>query len=303
MSKVLVIGAQNIDIFANSDHAYTYQDSNPVKIHIAFGGVGRNIAENLSRLENEVHFLTVFGDDVFSVAAKDSLEKLGINISSSLFLNNQSNSVYLAIMDQKNDLLLGLNDMDITKEMNISFLKTKEEYIREFDFIIIDTNLETEALHYLLITHHDKTIIMEGVSTKKVKKLEEHLDQISILKLNQIELSTLSTEIETEKQLADLHHKGAKTLLITNKDQDIILSKNSILLKKPVLAIERIVNSTGAGDAFLSGYVHGMLHHFTDDQKLDYANRVAHITLKSNNSTSELLNIKEVENYEQIHRI
>lgn len=301
MTKVLVIGAQNIDIFANSDHAYTYQDSNPAKIHIAFGGVGRNIAENLRRLGNDVHFLTVFGDDVFSVAAKESLEKLGINIFSSLFLHNQSNSVYLAIMDQENDLLLGLNDMNITKEMNISFLKTKGEYIREFDFLIIDTNLETEALHYLLNTYHEQTIIMDGVSTKKVKKLKDHLDKITLLKLNQFELSKLSTEIVVEKQVADLHQKGAKTLLITNKDQDIILSKNSILLKKSVLKIEKIVNASGAGDAFLSGYVHGMLHHFTDDEKLDYANRVASITLKSNNSTSELLNIKEVENYEQIH--
>ena len=43
--KVLVIGAQNIDIFAQSSIEYVVKDSNPSKIHLSFGGVGRNMAE------------------------------------------------------------------------------------------------------------------------------------------------------------------------------------------------------------------------------------------------------------------
>ena len=57
---------------------------------------------------------------------------------------------------------------------------------------------------------------------------------------------------------------------------------------------DNIVNATGAGDAFLSGYVHGMLKGVTDMEKLKFAVKVAYITLSSNNSTSELLNIEEV---------
>ncbi|MFK5882999.1 MAG: PfkB family carbohydrate kinase, partial [Candidatus Izemoplasma sp.] len=67
--KVLVIGAQNIDIFAKTDTEYTLKDSNISKIHLAYGGVGRNIAENLNRLGHQVHFMTVFGDDDFSKSA------------------------------------------------------------------------------------------------------------------------------------------------------------------------------------------------------------------------------------------
>lgn len=298
MPKVLIIGAQNIDIFAKSNEEYTLHDSNPSKIHIAFGGVGRNIAENVKRLGNEVHFITVFGDDFFSKSAHESLKKMGIDTTNSLFKKNHSTSVYLGIMDQENDLFLGLNDMEITKELNPDFLKTKATFIKEFSTIIIDNNLETEALHYLLNTYQDKTIIMDAVSAKKAVKLNDYLDKISLLKLNKIELAALSDKSETISRIKDLHKKGAKTLLITNQDKDIILSTKEGMITRKTLSIDTIVNATGAGDAFLSGFVHGILHNFSDNEKLKYADIVAHISLQSNNSTSELLNRSEVKKYE-----
>lgn len=298
MPKVLIIGAQNIDIFAKSNEEYTLLDSNPAKIHMAFGGVGRNIAENVSRLGNNVHFITVFGDDFFSNIAHKSIKEMGIDTTNSLFKKNHTNSVYLGIMDQENDLFLGLNDMEITKELNTEFLKTKARFINEFSTIIIDNNLETEALHYLLNTYQDKTIIMDAVSAKKAVKLKGYLDKISVLKLNQIELAVLSDELETISKIKDLHKKGAKTLLITNQDKDIILSTKEGIVTKKVLTIDTIVNATGAGDAFLSGFVHGILHNFSDTKKLKYADIVANISLQSNNSTNELLSRKEVKKYE-----
>ena len=298
MAKVLIIGAQNIDIFAKSNGEYTLHDSNPSKIHMAYGGVGRNIAENLCRLDNEVHFISVFGDDFFSKSAHRSLEELGIDTRQSLFKKNQTNNIYIGIMDQENDLFLGLNAMDIIKELNSDFLKTKAKFISEFNTIVIDNNLEAEALHYLLNTYQNKTIIVDAVSTKKASKLIDHLDKIPVLKLNHIELSVLSNETNTVNKIKDLHKRGAKTLLITNQEKDIILSREDGMISKKVIKTNRIVNATGAGDAFLSGYTHGLLHDFSDDKKLELANRVAHITLKSNNSTSELLSRKEVKKYE-----
>lgn len=294
MAKALIIGAQNIDIFAKTDSEYTLHDSNPSKIHIAFGGVGRNIAENLCRLENEVHFITVFGDDIFAQSAHKSLKKIGVNTTNSLFLKNSSNSIYLGIMDRENDLFLGLNAMEILKELTSDFLKTKAKFINEFNTLIIDNNLEVEVLHYLLNTYRDKTIIMDAVSAKKAKKLKNHLDKISVLKLNHIELSALSNASGTLNKIKDLHNRGANTLIITNQEKDLILSRKGELITKKVIPIENIKNATGAGDAFLSGFTHGHLHNFADDKKLELANRVAYLTLQSNNSTSEFLNIKEL---------
>ena len=294
MNEVLIIGAQNIDIFAKSNEEYSLHDSNLAKIHIAFGGVGRNIVESVQRLGNNVHFITVFGDDYFSLTAYRSLEEMGVNLSKSLKLKNESNSVYLGVMDKDNDLFIGLNDMGITNNLNKDFFETKKDYINKFEIIVIDNNLNEDTLNYLLTTYQHKTIVMDAVSAHKVVKLEKQLSKISVLKLNQIELNEITIQNKVNDQINELHLKGANTLLITNRDKDVILSKKDSREIITPLIHNNIVNATGAGDAFLSGYVHGMLQGVSDLEKLELACKVSYITLSSDDSTSDLLNIEEV---------
>ncbi|MBU1019973.1 MAG: carbohydrate kinase family protein [Firmicutes bacterium] len=292
--NVLVIGAQNIDIFARSHKTYTLHDSNIAKIHIAFGGVGRNIAENLRRLGNSVSFLTVFGDDYFSQSAHSSLLDMGMDISESLHLKNASNSVYLGVMDKGNDLFVGLNDMDIVHQLNKAFFISKHEYINRFSTIVIDNNLPQESIDYLLTTYHDKEIVMDGVSTKKVIKIKHHLDKISVLKLNHLELEKLAKDGSIDEKIQYLKNQGANTLLITNQDQDVMLVKGEEVHTITPYKVRKIVNASGAGDSFLSGFVHGMINGYSETDCLDCATKVAYLTLLSRNSTNELLNIEEV---------
>ncbi|MBN2604266.1 MAG: carbohydrate kinase family protein [Bacilli bacterium] len=292
--NILVIGAQNIDIFAHSHKTYTLRDSNLAKIHIAFGGVGRNIAENLRRLGNDVHFLTVFGDDYFSQSAYQSLVNMGMNIGESLHLKNASNSVYLGVMDKENDLFVGLNDMDIVHQLNKSFFVSKHDYIERFSILVIDNNLPQESIDYLLTTYQHKVIVMDGVSTKKVIKIRHHLSKISVLKLNHFELEKLAKEGSIDEKISDLKSQGANTLLITNQDQDVLLVKDHLIHKMTPIKVKKIVNASGAGDAFISGFTHGMINGYSDMECLDCATKVAYLTLLSRNSTNELLKIEEV---------
>ncbi len=296
MKKVLIIGAQNIDIFAKTKNEYTLHDSNLSNIHIAFGGVARNVAANIRRMGNPISFLSVFGDDDFSKSAVNSLKDLDIDISSSLLLKNASNSVYLGVMDKDNDLFLGLNDMDILKQLNSEYLKAKEAYINSFDILVIDNNLTKEAIEYLLISHSSKTIVMDAVSTKKVIKITNLLQYIDLLKVNQLELDKLSSKSGINDQIEDLLSKKLANLLITNQDKDIILAtKDGIITSSPI-KVTNVVNASGAGDAFLSGFVHGMINGLNNNENLLYAKKLAYITLQSNNSTNELLTKEKVEN-------
>ena len=304
MEKVLIIGAQNIDIFANTLNEYTLHDSNISKIHIAFGGVARNIAENVKRMGNPVSFLTVFGDDYFSKSAKNSLDELGIDVSHSLFLNNASNSVYLGVMDKDNDLFLGLNDMDILKEVTSDYLNTRFRYIDSFDILVIDNNLLQTSLEYLLKTFSHKVIVMDAVSTKKVTKISNLLQYIDLLKVNQIELNKLSNKKDLLAQTKELQSLGVSTILVTNQGNDIILAaKDEVIITSPI-KLDKIVNASGAGDAFLSGFVHGMIHKLSNQEKLLYAKKLAYLTLLSHNSTNDLLTKEEVKKVnEWIYRI
>jgi pseudouridine kinase len=295
MLKTLVIGAQNIDIFAHAESQCTLKDSNRAKIYMAFGGVACNIVTNIALLGNKVSFLTIFGDDTFSSLAKINLQNLKINILESLELKNEGNSIYMAVMDQDNDLFIGLNDMEITDHLTAGFFKEKSDFIDRFDLLVIDTNLRQDALEYLLKTYKKKQIIIDAVSAEKVVKLKGLLNCISLLKVNLKELKALSDKATVDLSIDDLLSQGLEKILITNSGNEIIYKSKIEQIKTMPVDATTIVNSSGAGDAFLGGFIHGIINKKSIDQCLEIAKKTAFLTLQSSNSTNTNITLSDVE--------
>ena len=63
MPEVIVIGGANVDIKGRSRAAVMPGTSNPGEVIVSPGGVGRNIAENLARLDVSTALLAMTGDD------------------------------------------------------------------------------------------------------------------------------------------------------------------------------------------------------------------------------------------------
>ena len=63
MAEITVIGGINIDIEGMPYEELIYKDSNPGRIRMSYGGVGRNITENIARLGGDVAMVSVAGDD------------------------------------------------------------------------------------------------------------------------------------------------------------------------------------------------------------------------------------------------
>jgi pseudouridine kinase len=284
MLRTLVIGGQNIDIFAQATSEVVLHDSNAANIHLSFGGVACNIATNLALLGNDVSFLTVFGDDTFGTLAKSNLENLKIQFDRSLTVEAARNSMYLAVMNVDNNLFIGLNDMDIVNCLTVDFLKQKEDYIRDFDVLVIDTNVSTEVLKHLLLTYSDKQIVMDAVSSEKVLKLKGLLENVSLLKLNSLELSAFSDGETVQVRMDDVLSQGLKKILVTNEGNEILYQSADEHIRTMPIAVDTVVNTSGAGDAFLGGFIHGIVHHMSATESLEIAKKMAFNTLQSKNS-------------------
>ena len=68
---ITIIGAANVDITASPLGRYVPCDSNPSRVEISYGGVGRNIAHNLCLMGEQVRLFTVFGDDSIALSLRD----------------------------------------------------------------------------------------------------------------------------------------------------------------------------------------------------------------------------------------
>ena len=80
----VVVGGVNLDIGGRPFAPLVAADSNPGRVRMSLGGVGRNIAHNLALLGVDVRLLTAFGDDLNAQRIAASCGELGIDISQCL---------------------------------------------------------------------------------------------------------------------------------------------------------------------------------------------------------------------------
>lgn len=280
-NKVLILGAVNIDIITDAK-TITKEDSNLSTINMSFGGVGGNISFNMASLGVETHMLTVLSNDYFTPMITKVYKDRNIELHYEIY--NKNSNIYMAIMNQ-GEMVYGFNDMDLINQFSISFIQKNHSFIDSFDTLILDNNLPIESLEYLASTYQSKTIAMDAVSISKAPKLHNVLKYLDYLKVNREELSILSSKQEIASQLKELHQKGVKHLLVTNKDQEILLSNKDIIHKTMPIQAKNIVNPSGCGDAFLSGFMYGIINKKDTSQCLDYAKKQAYKTLFVKEST------------------
>lgn len=270
--KITVVGGSNIDIIGSAINSYKEADSNLGKIKISFGGVGRNIVENLARLGAEVTFITAIGSDDLGKKMKSELEELGVKVISPT--SNYPSSYYMAICDNKGEMVSAINDMEIIKLLSLDYLKENEKYF-DSDYLIIDTNLEEETIKYITEKYKDKKIICDGISAAKVVKVKKFLSNLYLLKVNGLEYEALGLE--------DI----PCNLVITKGKENVILKESNKTFSIPVIKKDKIIGATGAGDAMVAGITYSLLNGKTLYDSVCFGIKASSITLDVNESVNK----------------
>ncbi|HLE52835.1 MAG TPA: PfkB family carbohydrate kinase, partial [Anaerolineales bacterium] len=83
-SPVLVIGGAGVDLVGRLTGELRAGTSNPANIRTSFGGVARNVAENLARLGRSVKLITAIGDDQLGERLLAQAASAGVDVSAAL---------------------------------------------------------------------------------------------------------------------------------------------------------------------------------------------------------------------------
>lgn len=266
--SILVIGGSNMDIQGKPSDTFNLNDSNPGEIVVCEGGVGRNIADNVSHLCNNVKFITAIGDDNFSNDILSNLLQKGINVSDIYRAKDTKISTYLSILDDHHEMIAAISDMDLIENITADYLSKIKQRILNYKVVILDTNLSTEALSYITSNlNHQSYSIVDLVSTKKATKIIDILDKLHTIKANKLEAEKITGfKIKKEKDLIRVGkwfiRKGVKRIFITLASEGVFYMEkgNYGIVPNPKLKESQIVNVTGAGDAFTSGIAYATLN-------------------------------------------
>ena len=300
--EVCVIGGCNIDFIAKSFEKINMKDSNPGTLEYSFGGVGKNIAENLLKMGIENKFISVFGDDVYSREIKDYLKKIGLDFSNSKFLTNRGMSNYISILDENNDLFTAISSMEVLDEINIEFISKLIDLIKSYKYIVMDTNLREDVLEYICKNCPNSKIIVDCVSRKKALKIKKLLKYIYLLKPNIYEAEELTdipyeNESDLEKIVNVFLEKGVQKVFISMGEKGILYAdknENGIVRIKDKLKIE---NTSGCGDAAMSGIIYGVVNENDILECAKLGNIAGFITAQSMDTVSKNISEKNLLNF------
>ena len=285
MKRIAIVGGSCVDIFATSASPLISHDSNPGKVNIGFGGVGRNIAENLARLGQDATLIAPFGSDPFSARMLDCTASAGVHTEHALIAPDCQAPFYVSINDSHGDMAVAVNDMQICELITPEVLSTKLDILNTCDAVILDANIPQESVSFLA-KHCAPPLFAEAVSMKKAGKLLPSLPRFTALKANVQEAQAL-LGIQVTNDLRSLegaanrfHAMGIPHVFITLGKHGAFYSgfgKQFLQTAYPVNAI----NWNGCGDAFCAAAFLGVLEQEPPQRLLRNALAAAAFTAES----------------------
>ena len=310
---IVVIGAANIDIGGNPYNKLIKNDSNPGKITISYGGVGRNIAENLSMLGMNVKLVVAMGNDALGRDLLEYCKKCGIDTSYTL-IDDGNSSMYMYINNVEGDMAIALSDVDIAHKITPSYLDSIEKLINNAQVVVMDCNVTHE-----LFMHLKKIckvpIFIDPVSQSHASKIKNHLNGINTTKPNRLEAEYL-TDIPIEsledykKAAEEILSQGVKRVFISMGSDGMLAAQDNdyyLIDKYPV----EVKSTTGAGDSAGAALIWSLSDkEYGQDiiRAAEAANAAASVTVESgktiNHELSEELIIQRIEEGKmKVHKI
>ncbi|OPG15302.1 carbohydrate kinase [Ferroacidibacillus organovorans] len=300
--RILCIGGANVDRKIQAYEPIQLGTSNPSFVVESFGGVARNIAENMTRLGLPTSLVTMVGNDKEAEMILAHLEGLGTDVSQIIRSTAHRTGTYTAVLDVDGSMTVALADMEIYDDLTVEQLTPRSRVLQQATIAIVDTNLPAEALAFVIAesARAGTLLIVAPVSSPKAKRLPRDLTGIHTLIANRDEMEAISgipvdKEDSVRAACVALKDRGCRTVVATmGRDGVAWLDEAGTFGKIPAESID-VVDVTGAGDAFVAGFCFAMVSDASVKQACQFAARLSSLTLVTKETVSTEINPREAQ--------
>jgi len=280
--KILGIGNAIVDVFIKVDDNFLSNNKlvkgsmkliqieefenlkNIIKIEkIEAGGSVANTMAGIAYLNGNSYFIGKISSDRFGKIYKESLEKINVNFSYNEKNENLATgaSIIFITPDSERTMCtyLGISSKLSAEDIN-------EHYIKDFKLIFLEGYLwdkgTTEEMFKKIINLAKKNNIKIAMSLSDtfcvnrhredfIKLLEDDLD---ILFGNENEINALTKKNSLFESIKELQ-KLNKLIIITKGERGSLAILKSEIVNCDSVKVDKILDLTGAGDLFASGFL------------------------------------------------
>lgn len=289
MGHVLVIGSAGIDIKGHPQQTVDLAAPNTGVVRQTVGGVARNIAENLARLEIDTVLLTAVGRDHAGRRVLRRCQDAGVDVSHVRVMPGQRTGTYLAVLRPDERLLVAISDFAVLAAVDAAYLASHEPLFAEAAMIVIDATLDEAALAtvFELAGRYNVRVCADPTTPRLAGRLCPYLSRLYMVCPNAAETTALcgleNPASDHETAMAAARHLvslGVQIAVVTLGENGLAYADSSG--GGYIRAIKtQVVDPTGAGDAFTGAAIFGLLNNLDVDEAMRLGATAASLTLQS----------------------
>ncbi len=301
---VLVIGAAGVDIVANINEESLERISNPAQIRNSFGGVARNVAENLARLGQEVVLLSTVGDDFYGDQLIKNACAAGISTDYILKQAQKSSGMYIGVYNSAMDRLIAIDNMEITSAITPEYIRDNNRLFKNAACVFMDMNLSNETIRTIiaLAKSNHLAICADTTSPQLASKLIPYLPYLYLITPNSAEAALLvdpTRKISSRKQALlsakAMVSKGVEIVIITLGQHGLCYATSETNGYIPAIQTA-ISDPTGAGDSLTATVLFALLNDIPLDDAVRLGVSAATLTLQYAGSVVPDLSLEKLYN-------
>lgn len=296
---VLTIGEILVDLISAS-YADVMIDN---RFNAYFGGSPANIAMNLNRLGGQSRICAAVGVDAFGDFLVGHLKKQEMDTSliqrvrqsTSMVAINKSKGTPIPIFYRGADYRLQLTDtlrqvVKQTKVIHFSSWPMSKPESRGIVNEVIELARKAQVLVCFDPNYHES---LWGDSDDGIRMIKEMISRVDIIKPSLDDAERLFGYDSPENQIEKFHQLGCPFVIMTLGKDGAIVSNEGEKGYYNSLAKE-VVDTTGAGDAFWSGFYIGITQGETIEEALNIGLKVSAYKLKYTGAVVDLPHYKKL---------
>ncbi|MGA2821107.1 MAG: carbohydrate kinase family protein [Anaerolineales bacterium] len=303
---VLAVGAAGVDMVGQLASPPQPGTSNPARIRLAYGGVARNVAENLARLGQPSNLISAVGKDFLGDRLCEELAATGVGVTRVLRVQDQPTGAYLAMINPEGRLHLALDDMRILEALTPQVLEEQEDLFEGASLVFLDGNLAPSVVRVAVrLAQRSKIpICADPTSRALALRLQPQLHNLYLITPNAAEAEILLGEPIPPEDPAlavmaarKLVAKGVHIALITLAEFGVAYATDVDHGHIPALRTQ-IIDPTGAGDALTAAVIFGLLNEMPLHESVRLGVSSASLTLRSHSTVASDLSLEKL--YDQL---
>lgn len=301
LPMVVVIGAAGFDIKGRVTSDRVFEgSSNAGILTMGVGGVARNIAENLARLDVPTTLIAAVADDILGSVVIQRTRDAGVETDLILNVPDARTGAYLGLLTPEGDLLMGIDDMGIVRRITPRVVRQARSVLRHAGMVVMDANLPVQTIRAVrrICSAAAVPVCLEPVSLPLIGRIIPSIPGSALFTPNVAEAEailgcTITTLEEAQAAALAFREREIDIAVITLGGGGAVYATSEGSGHVPAIQTE-IVDESGAGAAMTAGIICGLMHRFPIDEAVALGASAASLTLLSPETVRSDISLEHV---------